>query len=119
MTPILEFIIAFIGVLLTNGVFFYSINRKLKKAEVADKEVEIIKKQDDEWQELYKETRSRITVLEEQITELREQKEELSRQNGMLELKNQQLSWYRCNVNNCPSRRPPHVFDKDGVELEA
>ena len=34
MTPILEFIIAFIGVLLTNGVFFYSINRKLKKAEV-------------------------------------------------------------------------------------
>ena len=119
MSQILQFIITFVGVLLTNGAFFYSITRKLKKAEVADKEMEVMKKQDDEWQELYKEVKSQVVDLQQQVLTLRQQNEALSKQNGLLELKNQQLNWYRCTVNNCSNRKPPHVFDIDGIELEA
>jgi len=41
---IFQFIIAILGLLFTNGAFFYSINRKLKKVEVEDKRMNIIKK---------------------------------------------------------------------------
>lgn len=126
MTPLLEFIIAFAGLLLTNGVFFYTIDRRMKKAEamkveteVKEQEVEILRKQDDEWQELYHEAKERIRSISDICQQLRNENEELKKQNGKLELKNQQLTWYRCTVNNCPNRRPPHVFDIEGVELEA
>ena len=53
------------------------------------------------------------------LSEERSKKEKQDRQCRMLELTNQQLNWYRCTVNGCQNRRPPHVFDKDGNELEA
>lgn len=101
------------------GIMFYFVNRRLKKAELADKETDVLRKQDDEWQELYHEIRNENNEIKQKIEKLRKEKEELSKANGLLEMKNQQLSWFRCQVNNCPNRRPPHVFDKDGVELEA
>lgn len=115
----IQLLLGFVTLLLTNGVFFYSINRKMKKAEVKEKEIEVVKKQDDEWQELYHEAKSRIKTTSDICQQLRAENEELKKRNGMLELKNQQLTWYRCTVNNCPNRRPPHVFDHDGNELEA
>ena len=63
MSQILQFIITFAVLLISNGVFFQSITKKLKKAEVADKEMEVMKKQDDEWQELYKEVKSQVVDL--------------------------------------------------------
>lgn len=119
MEPWLRFIVELAGIMLTSGVFFISINKKLKKAEVKDKEAEVLKKQDDEWQELYREARDRIKTIGEICQELRKENEELKKINGQLELKNQQLTWYRCTINNCPNRRPPHVFDHDGNELES
>lgn len=106
-------------VLSSSGLFFYTINRKLKKLDVNDKEIEIVRKQDDEWQELYREERARVQELEKMLSEERSKKEKQDRQCRMLELTNQQLNWYRCTVNGCQNRRPPHVFDKDGNELEA
>lgn len=111
--------IEFLAVLIVNGVFFYSINRKLKKAEVQEKEVDIIKKQDDEWQELYREEKEKRIALEGEVKEIRKKNEDLVCANGMCKMENQQLTWYRCTVNNCPNRRPPHVFDHNGNELEA
>lgn len=126
MSQILEFIIAALSILVTNGIFFYTINKKLKKAELKQKEtevknqeVEILRKQDDEWQKLYYEARDRIQTIGNICQDLRIENEQLKKTNGTLELKNQQLTWYRCTVNNCPNRRPPHVFDMDGNELEA
>jgi hypothetical protein len=52
--------IEFFTICVANGVFFYSINRKLKHLEVEDKKTDILKKQDDEWQELYQEEKSRV-----------------------------------------------------------
>lgn len=102
-----------------NGFIFYSFNKKLKALQVDEKQIDVVKKQDEEWQELYQETRNRVKDLEVEIKQLREQKDKIQRQNGLLELNNQALNWYRCTINNCPNRRPPHVFDKDGNELEA
>lgn len=115
----IQLAIGFFTVLVTNGAFFYSINRKIKTAELKDKEIEIVKKQDDEWQELYQEEKQKRLAAEQENTELRQKNENLVKANGMLELKNQQLTWYRCTVNNCPNRRPPHYYDHDGNELEA
>ena len=66
MTAWIEILIGFITVLITNGAFFYTINRKIKKTELKDKEIEVIKKQDDEWQELYEEEKAKRMRLEEE-----------------------------------------------------
>lgn len=125
-----QLIIGFVTTLIVNGSFFYTINRKLKNAEVKDKETEILKKQDDEWQELYQEQRNRIAPLEAKLDEVYKEKGELNRALLLKDVEIERLKgdfkafetkmhWYKCTVNNCPNRRPPHVFDKDGNELEA
>ena len=111
--------IGFLSTLIVNGCFFYSINRKMKKVEVRDKEADVMKKQDDEWQELYFEQRDRVKEAREECMRLRLLKEESMNKANKLELENQQLEWFRCTVNNCKNRRPPHVFDSDGNELES
>lgn len=45
----IKILIEVLVVLSSSGLFFYTINRKLKKLDVNDKEIEIIRKQDDEW----------------------------------------------------------------------
>lgn len=45
----ISLVIGFLSTLIVNGCFFYSINRKMKKVEVRDKEADVMKKQDDEW----------------------------------------------------------------------
>ena len=116
---ILSLIIPAIVTLITSGTIYFGLNRKLKQAEVKEKEVEVLRKQDDEWQELYHEARDQKQKLEETVEELRKEKSDLAAENGKLELKVQQLMWFRCVVNNCPNRKPPHVFDIDGNEFES
>lgn len=70
------------------GIMFYFVNRRLKKAELADKEAEVLRKQDDEWQELYHEIRNENNEIKQKIEKLRKEKEELSKANGLLEMKN-------------------------------
>ena len=115
----LSLIIGSLVTLLTSGAIYFGLNKKLKAAEVKEKEVEILHKQDDEWQELYKEAREQKQLAEELVEKLREEKSILAKENGLLELKVQQLTWFRCKVNNCPKRQPPHVFDIGGNEFEA
>lgn len=126
----IQLIIDFIAICLVNGVFFYSINRKLKKMEVEEKKVDVLKKQDDEWQELYLEQKSRVTPLQDKVDKLTQEKTDLSKAIGLKEIEltrlkgefnqyKEHVHWYKCTVNNCPNRRPPHVFDMNGVELGA
>lgn len=115
----LSLIIGSLVTLLTSGAIYFGLNKKLKAAEVKEKEVEVLRKQDDEWQELYKEAREQKQQAEELVEKLREEKSILEKENGLLELKVQQLTWFRCKVNNCPKRQPPHVFDIGGNEFEA
>lgn len=118
----INIIITLISALLSSGIVggiaFYRFNQKLKALEVKDSEIEVIKKQDDEWQALYFEAKERIRSISDISQQLREENNALKQQNGELKLRTQQLTWYRCTINNCPNRKPPHVFDKDGNELE-
>lgn len=116
---ILNYLIPALVTLITSGAIYFGLNKKLKAAEVKEKEVEVLRKQDDEWQELYKEARAQKQQAEDLVEQLRKEKSELAKENGLLELKVQQLTWFRCKVNNCPNRKPPHVFDIDGNEFEA
>lgn len=122
--------IEFFTICVANGVFFYSINRKLKHLEVEDKKTDILKKQDDEWQELYQEEKSRVQPLQERVESLIQEKSDLSKALNLKEVElarlqgdfknyKQQSIWYRCTVDNCANRRPPHVFDVNGVEHAA
>lgn len=115
----LSLIIGSLVTLLTSGAIYFGLNKKLKAAEVKEKEVEVLRKQDDEWQELYREAREQKQLAEELVEKLRKEKSVLAKENGLLELKVQQLTWFRCKVNNCPKRQPPHVFDIEGNEFEA
>lgn len=115
----LRFIIEFVSILLVNGVLFFTINKKLKKLEVKEKEVDIVKKQDDEWQELYEEEKQKRQEAESQLKEAQADRENAVKQSLLLEMKNQRLSWYRCEVDGCVNRKPPHVFSAQGLELEA
>ena len=115
----LSLIIGSLVTLLTSGAIYFGLNKKLKAAEVKEKEVEVLRKQDDEWQDLYKEAREQKQQAEELVEKLRKEKSVLAKENGLLELKVQQLTWFRCKVNNCPKRQPPHVFDIEGNEFEA
>lgn len=105
--------------LITSGAIYFGLNKKLKAAEVKEKEAEVLRKQDDEWQDLYHEARDQKQKLEEIVEQLRKDKAELASENGKLELRIQQLMWFRCKVNNCPNRKPPHVFDIEGNEFES
>lgn len=49
MSEWITIIISLISTISASGILFFTIDKKLKKLEVSDKEVEIIKKQDDEW----------------------------------------------------------------------
>lgn len=122
----LTLIVEFATVLIVNGCFYYGINKKLKQVQVNEKEIEVIKKQDDEWQELYNELKSQIQPLQEKIEIVTQEKHDLARGLLMkdveiekLKSKINQLEWYRCTVNGCNKRRPPHVFDQEGNELTA
>lgn len=122
----LNLIIPALVTLIVSGGIYIGLNKqlkhvevKLKDQEVKDKEADVLRKQDDEWQELYREARARADRMEEENKQLRLEKEELARENGKLELRIQQLRWFKCEVNNCPNRKPPHVFDLDGNEFEA
>lgn len=102
-----------------SGIVFYSLNKKLKHLEVEEKKVDVVRKQDDEWQELYREQRDRVKEAREECMRLRLLKEESTNKANKLELENQQLEWFRCTVNNCKMRKPPHLYDADGNEVDA
>ena len=92
---------------------------KALDAIVEEKKVDVVRKQDDEWQELYGEQRDRVKEAREECMRLRLLKEESMNKANKLELENQQLEWFRCTVNNCKMRKPPHLYDADGNEVDA
>lgn len=113
----LRLLIEFLTVLIVNGAFFYTINRKIKKLEVKEKEIDIVKKQDDEWQELYLEAKEQKKELEEKCEKLVAENSELQRLKGLTDFENHKLSWYKCITQDCPNRKPPHAYDVEGKDL--
>ena len=71
-----------------SGIVFYSLNKKLKHLEVEEKKVDVVRKQDDEWQELYFEQRDRVKEAREECMRLRLLKEDSINKANKLELEN-------------------------------
>lgn len=126
----MQFATDIITILIVNGVFFYTINRKLKKLEVEEKKVDITKKQDDEWQELYFEEKNKTSTLDEKISKLYKDKSDISKALLLKDLEIEKtkseyavyknnMEWYECTRQGCANRIPPHVFDDKGLESVA
>ena len=100
------------------SLLFYSLNRKMKALEVRNKEVEVVHNQADEWKRLYDEADEERKNVVAENDKLKDKHEEDIREIGRLTLEVQKLTWYRCTIQGCKNRRPPHVFDIEGNELE-
>jgi len=100
------------------SLLFFTFNRKLKALEVKEKEVEVVHSQADEWKRLYEESERERKCVADEYEKLKTKHEEDIREIGKLTLNVEKLTWYRCTVQGCQKRRPPHVFDMDGNELE-
>ena len=94
-------------------------NVKAKSAEVSDKLVDVELKEAEEWRRLYEEERARNTEKSQRLKSLYAERDDLKEKLNGANFRVQQLSWYHCTVNGCHHRRPPHIFDKNGNEIEA
>lgn len=79
----------------------------------------MIHTQADEWKRLYEESEDERRKLSDKVDGLYKQQHEDKATIGKLELEVQKLTWYRCTINGCKNRKPPHLYDIEGVELEA
>lgn len=112
-------ICSLVGAFTGGGILFFKYNKQLKQQEV-------IRNQADEWKRLYEEAdeerKSKDAVIakkDEKIDELYKERNTESRGRMNAEMEVQRLRWYHCTVSGCAKRRPPHVFDTQGNELEA
>jgi len=112
-------ICSLVGAFTGGGILFFKYNKQLKQQEV-------IRNQADEWKRLYEEAdeerKSKDAVIakkDEKIDELYKERNAESRGRMNAEMEVQRLRWYHCTVSGCTKRRPPHVFDTQGNELEA
>lgn len=112
-------ICSLLGAFSGGGILFWKYNKQLKQQEV-------IRNQADEWKRLYEEAdqerKEKDTVIakkDEKIDELYKERNTESRGRMNAEMEVQRLRWYHCTVSGCTKRRPPHVFDQNGTELEA
>ena len=109
---IVSAVCALAGALGGGSLLFYKTNKQLKK-------VEVVHSQADEWKRLYEESEDERKVLSEKVDKLYKEQHTDRNTINRLELEVQKLNWYRCTINGCKNRRPPHVYNSDGVELEA
>lgn len=100
------------------GIYFWRENKALKQVEVKDAMMSVEMKQAEEWNALYKEERAKNTEKSQRLKSLYAERDALKEDVNALKFKVEQLSWYHCTVNGCLKRRPPHVFDTDGNEVE-
>ena len=101
------------------GILFWKYNKQLKQGEV-------IRNQSDEWKRLYEEADQERKAKDEviakkdaKIDELYKAQHNDAEEKIQLKMQVQQLKWFHCTVPGCSKRRPPHVFDPQGNELEA
>ena len=135
MSDILQLILTAVLSALTTGgigsIFFFRQNKKLKEAEVKAADIENIKSAvesaaatNEEWKKLYdiiidenKSLKDECEKKDDKIESLHEAKEnsweEVTKYKVLCEKKEREIkehSWYRCEINGCPYRRPPRVY---------
>lgn len=134
MNEIVISLIGLLGVILGGGTFvFYKQNKKLKEAEAASMEKDVLAKDlankqtaNEEWITLYDEQKEYSKRLEVKLDNVNEENKELKKLlNDYRELDTKQrllitnLNWARCEVNECAKRRPPRDFQNLFNEAES
>lgn len=122
LTAIVSAICAIIGALGGGSILYFKQNKK-------DKEADIEAKASLQWKELYERSQQEVDEAKAELREVKEQYEQLRlreeeghrqgtedkvsliKENAQLQMTNQHLCFWRCNVRGCAKRVPPQEID--------
>lgn len=142
LLEVLGYILTFIGGSGFVSIFYFKLNKKLKKAEVKAAEVDVktreisnLSASNEEWIKLYHNCFEEKTKLEEAVASMTNKLEDVYRSKDVAwnrysdsraecnkkDMVIAELNWYRCEVNGCPYRKPPRKygemdFPKDAID---
>lgn len=109
----------------TGGILFYKQSKRLKAAEVAAAEKDVLKRDlenqkstNDEWIRLYEETKEALEKAQSKVNELNTKLQKATELEGQQRLVINDLAWSRCIVNECAKRTPPRNFEKKLEQIE-
>lgn len=137
MTEILTIVISLLTLIIGGGgLLFYKQTKRLRIAEAAAAEKDIITKDlenqkttNDEWIRLYDETKSELNETRERLNnaldDARSKIMELNQKlQTAIEIESHQrlvindLTWSKCVVNGCSNRKPPREFEEKLKQIE-
>ena len=109
----------------TGGILFYKQSKRLKAAEAAAAEKDVLKRDlenqkstNDEWIRLYEETKEALEKAQLKVNELNTKLQKATELEGQQRLIINDLAWSRCMVNGCSKRMPPRNFEKKLEQIE-
>lgn len=109
----------------TGGILFYKQSKRLKSAEAAAAEKDVLKRDlenqkstNDEWIRLYEETKEALEKAQLKVNELNTKLQKATELEGQQRLIINDLAWSRCIVNGCSKRMPPRNFEKKLEQIE-
>lgn len=125
-----EIIIALTGLIAAllggGGILFYKQNKRLRAAEAAAMEKDVLTKDlenqkstNDEWIRIYNETKSELTAAREKINTLQNKLQVAIEIEGQQRLAINDLTWTKCVVNECPHRKPPRDLEEKLKQIES
>lgn len=126
MTEIIVALTGLIAVLIgTGGVLFYKQNKRLRAAEAAAMEKDVLTKDlenqkttNDEWIRIYDETKKELTAAREKTAILQNKLQKAIELEGQQRLAINDLTWTKCVVNECPHRKPPRDLEEKLKQIE-
>ena len=109
----------------TGGILFHKQNKRLKAAEAAAAEKDVLRKDlenqkstNDEWIRLYNEAKTELMNTQAKLSECQNKLQKAAEVEGHQRLVINDLSWSKCIVNGCPNRTPPRNFEKKLEQIE-
>lgn len=109
----------------TGGILFYKQSKRLKAAEAAAAEKDVLKRDlenqkstNDEWIRLYEETKEALEKAQSNVNKLNTKLQKITELDGLQKSAINDLDWLRCIANDCPKRTPPRNFEKKLKQIE-
>lgn len=132
MTEIIISIIGFITTLVGGGILFYKQNKRLKLAEamlaernVSAKDLENERTSNQEWIKLYNEQcayskrlEAKLQLVNDDNKQLRKIEHDYAELDAKQRIIISQLTWSRCDVNECPNRKPPRDYEHISMDID-
>lgn len=120
MTEIIAIISTLLSFIIgTGGILFYKQSKRLKTAEAAAAEKDVLKHDlenqkstNDEWIRLYEETKEALEKAQSNVNTLNAKLQKATELESQQRLVINDLNWSRCIVNDCSKRTPPRDFEK-------